>query len=876
MDSLLGSPPSSAAPPESSSSGTSPASLGTTEQARQHSEAASKQEGVAAAFNAASFGYLRKNLRLYSWWVLPWSIFSTIFVCLISQLIVDVNLFSLHAFYANRLIRAFLGASRPKRWWHERWGWHDRKVEAGAPTNAFGSLRDADPVTDFDDEDDIDLVDLKIGSPLKGRNGKPIEDPQGEPVPRYWGPHYLINTTMNLIASDNLAWRDRKAEAFCLTPLYCGSKLTGFARVTGDTRRNLTLGYAIAVSGAAVDPNMNFHQSALMTALLTLFNARLGIWIQNPEKGQRLWERGLYPRHGAEGWFAGGPGLDTPLILELLGQTNSHSDYVHISDGGHFENLGVYELLRRRCRYIVAVDATENANATSDNLGILVRLARIDLGIRILLDTAPLTLQGPERYSRTHVIMGQIRYDDVHPNAMPGILVYIRASMTGDEPSDVQQYANNHTEFPRQSTADQFFDEEQFESYRALGSHVACEVFEEAAQDLQDWLEKFTAGWDDKTLVARYDYGYATQRAHARLFGTLRNRWLDQPTGDQASYADSVRAFVTLQRELRDKPELAKLGQELYPELGDDSRITPEERVALHVHEEILQLVENAWLGLGLDRRRDTDIGRGWMNTLRRLTSTPSFRRFWPLLRAEYSPDFQSFCERLLRLDADEPRLVELVRSTTAPGPKAPYAEMLDGPIFSTAKQVQNVAAEFAREWPDFVGQELGNLGRESLDRLGPLYVHQLIQGSAILKTYDHAPRAAWLIVQPPKHHVPALEESQDFIVGILIITPAAKPEDGYNLFYWIRPAHRSSGIGEKIIVDCNIVALDWELTAHAKQEGVGRTPKLRVRYPATGARDDPWSRNRWFSFFALYDFKPEHELEPGEEWVLSRPLKED
>jgi len=100
---------------------------------------------------------------------------------------------------------------------------------------------------------------------------------------------------------------------------------------------------------------------------------------------------------------------------------------------------------------------------------------------------------------------------------------------------------------------------------------------------------------------------------------------------------------------------------------------------------------------------------------------------------------------------------------------------MLDGPSFSTAKQVQNVAAEFAREWPDFVGQELGNLGRESLDRLGPLYVHQLIQGSAILKTYDHAPRAAWLIVQPPKHHVPALEESQDFIVGILIITPAGK-----------------------------------------------------------------------------------------------------
>ena len=80
---------------------------------------------------------------------------------------------------------------------------------------------------------------------------------------------------------------------------------------------------------------------------------------------------------------AGGPGFGGLLIDELLGRTTSHGDYVHISDGGHFENLGVYELLRRRCRYVVAVDATENANATSDNLGNLVRLARIDLGIRM-------------------------------------------------------------------------------------------------------------------------------------------------------------------------------------------------------------------------------------------------------------------------------------------------------------------------------------------------------------------------------------------------------------------------------------------------------------------------------------------------------------
>jgi hypothetical protein len=866
-------PPFSAALSETNSAPDGAAGLTGAQPPSQPSPAAATS--IAHTFNASCLRYL-EHLRQHHGWAMPIALVITALVCWTFASLVDVNLFSLHAFYANRLIRAFLGASRPNCRWAQRWAGHDRKVEAGAPTNAFGSHRDADPVTDFDDEDDIDLVDLKIGGPLKGRFAKSIED-QGKPVACYWGPHYLINTTMNLVANDNLAWRDRKAEAFCLTPLYCGSKSTGFALATDDTRGNLTLGRAIAVSGAAVDPNMNFHQSPAMTALLTLFNARLGIWIQNPQGKQRLptWERGRGFYRGSEGWFARGPGLGFPLIGELFGQTSSHSDYVHVSDGGHFENLGVYELLRRRCRYVVAVDATENANATSDNLGILVRLARIDLGIRINLDTAPLALQGPEQYSKTHVVIGQIRYDDVHPNAMPGILVYIRASVTGDEPPDVQQYANNHPEFPRQSTVDQFFDEDQFESYRALGGHVATAVFTEAAADLQDWLKTFVEGPESKPTKEEIEY--AGQRSLVRLFGSLRNRWQDQPTGDQASYYESVQAFVKLQRELRDKPALAPLGKELYPELGDDARITDLERVALHTHEEILQLIENAWLGLGLDRRPGTEIGRGWMNSFRRLTSTASFRRFWPLLRAQYNPDFQSFCERLLRLDADDPRLVELVPATDGPDAGAPYADVLEGPISSMAKQVQNLACEFAREWPDFVYQQLGKPSGESLDHLGPRYVHQLIAGSVCLTIGGQDSRAAWLIVQPPKHHVPALDQSQDFIVGILIITPATDPSDGYNLFYWIRPAHRSSGIGEKIIVDKRIVTLDWELTASAIQEGKGRKRQVRVRYPATGVRDDAWTRNRWFSFFALYDFKPEagHELEPGEEWVLCRDLKE-
>jgi hypothetical protein len=545
---------------------------------------------------------------------------------------------------------------------------------------------------------------------------------------------------------------------------------------------------------------------------------------------------------------------------------------VHISDGGHFENLGVYELLRRRCRYIVAVDATENANATSDNLGILVRLARIDLGIRVLLDTSPLTLQGPELYSKTHVIIGEIRYDDVHPSATPGILVYIRASMTGDEPPDVQQYANNHKEYPRQSTADQFFDEEQFESYRALGNHVACEVFGEAAEELDWWIDskRFRSFTPD---ALRAHVKYAFPLGHSRLFSALRNRWLDQQTGDPAKHRESVRAFVELQRDLRDNSTLTKLGEELYPELSDDSRITAEERVGLHTHEQILQLVEDAWMALGLDRRPSSEIGRGWMNWLRRLTSTPSFRRFWPLLRAQYNPDFQSFCERLLRLDADAPRLVELVPSDDQQEPTATYAERLDGRISSGARQVQIIAAEFAREWPDVVRESLDDPSGVPLDRLGSRFVHELVKKSSTLELRERNLKigAAWLIVQPPKGHVPETEPGQDFIVALLIITPAARPADGYDLFYWVRPAHRSSGIGEKIIVDEKIVGLDEQLKQYATEESEGRRAIVRVRYPAGG---DAWTRSRWLNFFALYDFKPETEFERGKHWVLFRELR--
>ena len=257
--------------------------------------------------------------------------------------LIDVNLFSLNAMYANRLIRCYLGATRRKARWADRWGGlHDCTVLSGAPTEITNRARDPNPVTGFDPEDDLDLLDLRIS----------YNAPQKEDHRTYWGPQVLINTSLNLVGGDELAWRDRKGESFTLSPLYCGSKGTGYALVGEGTRKQLTLGRAMSISGAAVDPNMRFYQSASLTAFLTLLNARLGYWIQNPSR----WNTDPKKR----GWTAESPKLANLLFTELLGRTVGKGEFIHLSDGGHFENMGVYELIRRRCRYIVACDAGED------------------------------------------------------------------------------------------------------------------------------------------------------------------------------------------------------------------------------------------------------------------------------------------------------------------------------------------------------------------------------------------------------------------------------------------------------------------------------------------------------------------------------------
>lgn len=362
------------------------------------------------------------------------------FVCVILALLlgwlVDVNEFSMHAFYRNRLIRCYLRASRLKE---TNPGWCSR----------------------FDQKDDFPL------SELSADNAKNKKSSYGR-YELYLGPYPIVNTALNLTNPQKLSWQQRQAASFVMTPRFCGSELTGY-RETKNFSKGVTLGTAFAISGAAFTSNMGYHSSRPIAFFLSLVNVRLGWWVGNPAKEK--WKRSS-PRLGL-----------LYLLSELFGRTSDESAFVYLSDGGHFDNLGLYELVRRRCKYIVCCDAGADPEMSFEDLGNAIRKIRIDFGIDIEMDLNMLRRKG-DQFSQWHHAFGTIRYDMVEPDSPVGMLVYVKASLTGDEPADVLEYAAAHREFPHESTLDQFFSESQFESYRRLGEHVAKEVFRYAQPSL--------------------------------------------------------------------------------------------------------------------------------------------------------------------------------------------------------------------------------------------------------------------------------------------------------------------------------------------------------------------------------------------------------
>ncbi len=275
-------------------------------------------------------------------------------------------------------------------------------------------------------------------------------------------PYHVINVTLNLQGSADPDLRGRESDFFIFTKRFTGSDRTGYTETVNmeSVDKHLDLATSVAISGAAAAPNMGITTNRGLVFIMTLLNIRLGYWLPNPAVVN------------SDSWFKRLRLLSaqSSLILkEALGRLNAKGSHVNISDGGHLENLGIYPLLKRQCKFIIAVDGEADPHMSFNGLVTLMRFARIDMGVELVINLEKLR-KCKKGLSQTHSALGKIHY----ANGEIGHLLYIKLSVTGDEPEYIRSYRASHPDYPHQSTADQFFSEDQFEAYRALGEH-ACE-----------------------------------------------------------------------------------------------------------------------------------------------------------------------------------------------------------------------------------------------------------------------------------------------------------------------------------------------------------------------------------------------------------------
>jgi hypothetical protein len=334
-----------------------------------------------------------------------------------------INSSSMHLFYQARVMRAFLDESLP--------GAERLSSTRARPGTLFSDLLCA------------------------------------EENPSYVGPYLLINSALNLVKSDDTAWQERLATNFVFSPTACGYTLPGLtpneahayvasSSLTYAGETGLRLGHAMAISSSAISSNMGIYTSTVGRFLHTIFNLRLGWWFPNPRTPRSF--RGSIPRSRIR-----------LMWDELMGKTSYKGAYVHLSDGGHFENLGLYELVRRGCKVIFVSDASTDRDLEFRALGNAIERCRVDLGVEIHLSL--METQGATTFGDGFQV-GNV----VYPDGELGILFYIKPILVPGAPLDAHAYALRNTDFPHHPIRDQWFGESQFESYRVLGCTITESV----------------------------------------------------------------------------------------------------------------------------------------------------------------------------------------------------------------------------------------------------------------------------------------------------------------------------------------------------------------------------------------------------------------
>ncbi len=409
-------------------------------------------------------------------------------------------------------------------------------------------------------------------------------------------PLQLVCCAANNVRADGVATLSRGARSAVLSA--CGLQIGNEARPV-DVR----LSSAVAASAAAVNSLMgaiSIEVGPSVGFVLAALGLRLGLWLPHPSHDASQVPLLMRPR----------------LFLdELLGNVtlDDQQAYVHLSDGGHFENLALYELVRRHCRYLVVCDASADADRFFDDLANAIRLVRTDFGVEIEIDVAPLRSDA-DGFAKQHAVIGTVHYDG-KDGFDKGSLIYFKPTLTGDEPPDLLQYRSHNPSFPHESTAQQFYDEAQWEAYRRLGQHAADEVF------------RFVESFDDDKL-----------KQVEPIFSRARRRWMALPAGHDGQFLELTQRWAAMEERIAASPELSS---EVFLEL-DDGGVAAQRALLIA---SIAQLMEDAWIALDLEHTSTHPLHRPWLAYMERWASMPTFLRYFPLVAPTYNDVFVKFVQ---------------------------------------------------------------------------------------------------------------------------------------------------------------------------------------------------------------------------------------
>jgi hypothetical protein len=430
-------------------------------------------------------------------------------------------------------------------------------------------------------------------------------------------PLHLVCVAANDVSGDRLGTLYRGARSAVLS-------VNGIS-LGDDTAKldDLRFSSALTASAAAFNSQMGRISIDLgpgVTFLMSALNLRLGLWVPHPSNRYR----GDYVFPGRF------------FLYELLGRSRTNRKHLHLSDGNHFENFGLYELIRRHCRYIIVSDCGADPEVAFDDLANVLRRVREDFGVEVELDVSPLR-PAADGLARQHAVVGTIHYNS--PRGMDkGTILYFKPALTGDEPADVLQYRTRNQAFPHETTSDQFYDEAQWESYRRLGEHAGRVVL-----DFVEPADGKKANLTD------------------RLFRDARSLWHPAPPHQHEDFLSLTDRCASLEADLTaNGPK--RLRSEFFADVVELATTTSpsssgsapavladpnldEELQILAVLMRVLQIMEDVWLAADLDHYWSHPLNQGWMNYFQRWASTPSFRRWWPFLGPLHSPGFREFAK---------------------------------------------------------------------------------------------------------------------------------------------------------------------------------------------------------------------------------------